>query len=492
MTRHESEALWALAADELEGEARARVEAHVAACAECAQALAQVRQTRALLREAGTESPAVHWAEVDEHVLGTAARRFARLERAPRWPWALAAAGACAAVLAFALLRPVAAPPVEPPAIARAPEAPSAPEPPAIQVESALDAWGREGAGELALQPGTRLHAGASVRTPARASALLRLPDASRVRVAPGSEVVLARAEAKDVHLTVKSGRLAVQASHERREGFLVEAAGVRVSVVGTVFAVENAPRGVSVAVLEGKVRVDVEGQPPRFLSAGERLDLRPGDENVARARPLSAQDHQGFQGLGIPASQPVPQPRPAARPDSTVAARPVAPPPAPIPSPATPPEGIAETPTLVEAPPLPTPVAPEPEPDFAPYPPAPPSQAQAIVAPSPAGVGDAFVPRNGWAPQPNVALPRGSDQRFLQHARAQLKASTCESFLAGLAEIAERSPVREFREQARYLRARCFEEKLAPQAASAEYQRYLREFPRGQYVEEARAALLP
>src|SRR3712207_7417613 len=64
---------------------------------------------------------------------------------------------------------------------------------------SATDAWGVEGEdSRQALQPGTRLRAGARVRTPAKASALLRLPDASRVAVSPDSEVVLSRAAAED------------------------------------------------------------------------------------------------------------------------------------------------------------------------------------------------------------------------------------------------------------------------------------------------------
>jgi hypothetical protein len=90
------------------------------------------------------------------------------------------------------------------------------------------------------------------------------------------------------------------------------------------------------------------------------------------------------------------------------------------------------------------------------------------------------------------MAQPGTTDARFLFNAREQLNATTCESFLVGLAEIAERSTVREFREQARYLRARCFEERLAPAEAKAEYRRYLREFPKGRYVREGKAALLP
>ncbi|HSP80106.1 MAG TPA: zf-HC2 domain-containing protein [Myxococcaceae bacterium] len=102
MARHEEEALWALATGELEAEARARVEAHLAHCPACAQRLVEVRETQSLLRSARGMEPQVRWAEVDDRILSAATRRFARLERQPRWPWVLAAVGACAvAVLAL-------------------------------------------------------------------------------------------------------------------------------------------------------------------------------------------------------------------------------------------------------------------------------------------------------------------------------------------------------------------------------------------------------
>jgi anti-sigma factor RsiW len=482
MARHEAQALWAYAAGELDVETRTRVEAHVAGCAPCAQQLEEVRQARAVLQAARPEAPAVDWARVDERVLGAATRQFARLERTPRWPWAVALVGAaCAAVLAFVLLRPVAPPAQVPAPVVARTEVPAPPAPAPvqevarIQVESATEAWGHEGGGaEQALKAGGQLRPGASVRTPAKASALLRLPDASRVRVSPESEVVLSRAEARDVHLTVKRGRLAVQASHAERRGFVVQAAGVRVAVVGTVFSVEQAARGVTVAVLEGKVRVEAEGQPPRLVSAGERVELREGEPTV-RPRPLSAQDRQAFLALGVTSTPPVPLLRPPA---PKAPASSVQPPMPEVQEPSAVASTEASTPPA-EAPPSPA-VPPEPV-------------VQRPMAPSPAGVGDTFVPPPEWAPgKAGMPLSRDSEERFLRHARAQLSASTCESFLAGLAELAERSTVREFREQARYLRARCFEERLAPEAAAAEYRLYLREHPRGRYADEARTALLP
>lgn len=492
MARHEQEALWAFASEELGAEERARVAEHLAGCEDCTRKLAEVRQAQALLRTAREEEPAVRWSEVDERIQNAAARRLAGLERRPRWPWALAPA-ALAAVLAFVLLRPVASPPppdtavaareepptAETPAPREEKETPPAPTPVmATRVESASGAWLREpNAPERSLQAGTQLRAGASVRTRAKSSALLQLPDASRVRVSPDSEVTLARTEAKEVHLHVTRGRLTVQASHVARQGFTVEAAGVRASVVGTVFSVECTEKGAVVSVLEGKVRIEAEGQPLRFVSAGERLAMVAGQQ-APKIRALSAQDRQAFAELGVmPREAPsTPRPSPEERPTAPESGAAVAQVP-PVEEPAG-----AQAPARPEAPADAAASGSEPE--------------EAVVkAPSPPGGGTR--PELGssslWSPpRPGVDLPGTTDARFLWHAREQLDARTCESFLVGLAEIAERSTVAELREQARYLRARCFELHLASAEAAAEYRRYLREFPKGRYVREAKAALLP
>jgi hypothetical protein len=42
---------------------------------------------------------------------------------------------------------------------------------------------------------------------------------------------------------------------------------------------------------------------------------------------------------------------------------------------------------------------------------------------------------------------------------------------------------------KARILRARCFDERLMPTEARREYRRYLEEWPRGEFAEEARRA---
>ncbi|RKH04238.1 VgrG protein [Corallococcus sp. CA053C] len=328
MAGHETHALWALAADELDAGARARVEAHLQACAACSDEWKRVQEARALLHTARAVEPAVRWEETGAKLKAAAAKRLARPERRYLSPWALTLAGACAVALVLWLGGSLSrkseggAVPVLANQTARDAEVPAAPAPvvareesgmvavreevsPTTEAEHVTGAVMREATGsEHALAPGMRLRSGVAVRTPAKASAVLRLPDASRVRLSAGSDVVFARAETNAVHLTVQQGRLSVSASHAQRERFLVESAGLRVSVVGTVFSVERTSRGAAVAVLEGRVRVDADGQPPRFVNAGERVELAE-EGGALKPRALSAGDRQAFQELRAAEPQP-------------------------------------------------------------------------------------------------------------------------------------------------------------------------------------------
>jgi hypothetical protein len=557
MASHELQALWALAAGELAAGERLRVEAHLAGCESCALELTRVRQSRALLHEARAVEPDVRWDAVGAQLRAAAAERLARREPRARWPWAVALAGACAAMLALWVLPPrevargeaVAARPelasgakatgrADTEAVAGTVGAMAEAVEPEGTVEAvattASEALLREvGGTERKLEPGMRLRSGVAVRTPARASALLRLPDASRVRLSAGSEVELSRAEARQVHLTVKQGRLSVQASHAERRGFLVEAAGLRVSVVGTVFTVERTERGAAVAVAEGRVRVEVEGQAPRLVSAGERVELH-SEENALKHQPLSEPDQRAFEELAAPATAPgqtvptgagseeareavvpavahVPQAPASVKPavaapgaaqtgrtqvvsaalrgKSPARKEPVVAPPArPEEKPVTggavamevkPPAPVAAKDLSQEFAPYPAPSVAE---SLPPRPPEPP----AVVAEKPE---EEPKKREPLLP---ALVAKDADERFLGYARLHVEGRSCERLLPSLEEIAQRSPRTDHREQARYLRARCYEEKLQPQSAQGEYRQYLREFPRGRYAREARSALLP
>jgi hypothetical protein len=566
MARHETQALWALAAGELDAADRARVEAHLAGCAECAAELARVRQSRAVLHTAREVTPEVRWGAVDARLRSEAAKRLVAPPRS-RLPWALALAGACAAMLGFWMLRtPEVVPGGAGTPVARVEGAPGAAQagdgvpgtasPELLQpgegvpgtasaellqagdgvpgtasaellqagdgapgpaqaellhaddgasgaasaellqagagvpgVASAQGVVVREAGGaEKPLQAGAKLRSGVAVRTPARSTALLKLPDESRVRLSAGSEVELSRAEAKDVHLTVRQGRLSVQASHAERQGFLVEAAGLRVTVVGTVFTVERTEQGAAVAVSEGRVRVEADGQPTRFVGAGERVELNAQARTLTQ-EPLSGPDQQALAELSAPAlvqAGPTPaanavsgeKPKPPSRRERPQVAS------TQSPLPEARPQVAATTPLTEEKPRPPSedaasekqvaaaPRVVDPNQEFAPYP------AQSVTeslppktapAPEPPPVAVAEAPIKAKKKKepliPMELLSNNADERFLGYARMQLTPRTCANFLVGLDEIAQRSPVAAHREQAKALRARCVPEPRPPQA---------------------------
>jgi hypothetical protein len=530
MAGHEVQALWALAAGELDAAERSRVEAHVGRCAECAAELARMRQSRAVLHEAREVTPDVRWGAVDAGLRAAAARQaasrslgpWARLREAAvqrvtpasgswrpgavaaprsRLPWAMLLAGACAAMLGFWMLR---TPDVAPGTTVAVLDGDGAPGTPQVehagtpqvgtvrdgagalaelpregtdsldtaQAESTSGAMVREAGGaEQTLQAGTKLRSGVAVRTPASATALLRLPDASRVRLSAGSEVELSRAEARDVHLTVRRGRLSVQASHAQREGFLVEAAGLRVSVVGTVFTVEHTEHGAAVAVAEGRVRVEVEGQPPRLVSAGERVELDSRKQTLKHA-PVSEPDRRAFAELSAPeagAQAPTTEkPLVAMRETRPQVARPESKE-SPQKEQAPPPEEIpARTQVVAEVSPSKGAVPSEADPDqeFAPYPAKsvteqlPPKMAEPPAPSPPTAVAERPAKEKKKPLIPLALLSGNADERFLGYARLQMSPRTCESFLVGLDEIAQRSPRADHRDQARQLRAQCLAKK--------------------------------
>ncbi len=116
-------------------------------------------------------------------------------------------------------------------------------------------------------------------------------------------------------------------------------------------------------------------------------------------------------------------------------------------------------------------------------------------TAPAPA-VGEKEIE---LSPEPVVNVTRrdelalDTERRFLDKAEGALKTGRCAHFLEGLESFLtnpDSSPVPELMERARYLRARCFDERLMPHEAEREYRRYLEEFPSGRWAREAREAI--
>lgn len=296
MMRHETERLWALAADELDLEDKRYVELHLSDCPECTDSLEAVRLARRALSTARLSAPSLDWAQTDARVGALVEKRMRALAR-PRWmPWAAAGSLVAVAAALTVLLWPASpqgdsALPSEPPLVEV--EAPKT-----IRVEVARGLT-RVSAESEPVVAGARLESGDVLRTGVAGRAFMHLPDSSHLRVSAATQFALTRAEPDDVALTLSRGRIAVRASHAARRRFVVHAGDVAVYVVGTVFSVSNGPEGVEVAVSEGAVRVASGEAGQASVVAGQRLLIDPRGKAKLRAlTPALERELNEVQGL--------------------------------------------------------------------------------------------------------------------------------------------------------------------------------------------------
>jgi transmembrane sensor len=121
------------------------------------------------------------------------------------------------------------------------------------------------------LGPGAR-SAGSGAET---ASMRLPLGDGMEAHYDPGSKLDVRERTTERVVVAMQSGAARFNVRHDPRRLFRVEAGGVVVEDLGTVFAVEHRGTSVSVAVTEGSVAVSFadpkDGLVKRTLAAGER-----------------------------------------------------------------------------------------------------------------------------------------------------------------------------------------------------------------------------
>jgi hypothetical protein len=101
-------------------------------------------------------------------------------------------------------------------------------------------------------------------------------------------------------------------------------------------------------------------------------------------------------------------------------------------------------------------------------------------------------------APAPAVTVTpksKGSNKggllaQFLAKADQSLTQGNCQQFEPGLQDIADDAQHTAQTEFARVLRARCFDSQMRPRQAMNEYAKYLSEYPKGRFVDEAHQAL--
>jgi hypothetical protein len=93
-------------------------------------------------------------------------------------------------------------------------------------------------------------------------------------------------------------------------------------------------------------------------------------------------------------------------------------------------------------------------------------------------------------APAPAKSIGKDLEAIFMGRAEESLEKGTCDRFLLGLEDIAMDAQRTARTEQARVLRARCFDSQMRPRQAINEYRKYLEEYPSGRFTAEAHQAL--
>jgi hypothetical protein len=133
--------------------------------------------------------------------------------------------------------------------------------------------------GAKPLHTGDAIKAGDKVRVARNAQATVRLQDGSLVEMNGRSQLSLTNApEGMTVHLD--RGDIIVQAAKQHSRHLFVATDDCRVSVVGTVFSVNSGTKGSRVAVAQGEVNVDSQGQK-HVLEPGDEVSTNPALEAV-------------------------------------------------------------------------------------------------------------------------------------------------------------------------------------------------------------------
>ena len=136
---------------------------------------------------------------------------------------------------------------------------------------------------------GSKLNAGERIRTAKDARAVVALGDGSSIEMKDRSELYLTRnRQGTTIHLS--RGSIVVEAAKQRGQQLFVETNDSLVSVVGTVFSVNNGTKGSRVSVIEGEVHLNHAGntrilKPGQQLTTSPAIDVIPVKQEVAWSR---------------------------------------------------------------------------------------------------------------------------------------------------------------------------------------------------------------
>lgn len=543
--------LWGFAAKELELGEHRFVEAHLEDCPECREQVAAIQVAKEVLETARDAQPAVNWQKVDEKIGAMVEKRLRSQARRPLYR-KLAFGGGLAFAAAAALFLTTREKPViqelpPPPPVASAPES-------WARVDRAQGLSLVNGGGEIAdgteLRGGDVLRTGATGRAflhlPDQSHMMVGAQSQVTLTRAAADDVALTLERGS---VAVRASHQPRKGFVVHAGGVSVFVVGTVFGVENSADAVEisvtegkvrvELPNGDTTFVEPGqRLRFDTRSEnskhlkvtaderrelnevaevadatasaeqralvpaaggapsnPPMLAASGTPRTLPRITSTDARSRQVTAPEPMKAEEVELPTQlalndtrarqpsavepmsaddlEPMPQPKTAAAPQVVVSAP------------------VDVWPTLggdvVRG--VPPPRDAEPVDDEWATMPAPPSAAKLSnddEAVSPAPVVKVQV--GGGAPP--KALVMNLEGQFLQRADAALSKGDCDKFLPGLEDIAQDEARSLLTEQARILKARCFDSQLRPRQAMGEYAKYLNEYPAGRFLSEARAAL--
>jgi predicted anti-sigma-YlaC factor YlaD len=151
--------------------------------------------------------------------------------------------------------------------------------------------------GEQLAKPGDGLNEGERFRTAAGSRAVLQLRDGSTVEVNERAEFSV-DARRNQITVDLDRGNIIVQAAKRRSGHLYVAGRDYKVSVTGTVFAVNSGVSGTRVSVIEGEVHVD-QGGGTSVLHSGDQLATNASLESVPVEREIAwSQNYQQHLAL--------------------------------------------------------------------------------------------------------------------------------------------------------------------------------------------------